>query len=179
MEGFRAGQQETTRSSGLGLSPPPHLLPAEVPPPSVSSFPPTPNPHPQPKLSLSSSSLSLSLWWAVLTRLPSSACLMVLGLLPKQTQGVPGLQARQASPRTACPVFKGELSPGGERHYLMAPRGRARVKCLDFMAVLCTRAGHWAMLRRAKPCKGLVSVTKARPGLASVQTRSCHWWNHH
>lgn len=38
--------------------------------------------------------------------------------------------------------------------------------------MIFTRASwHHAVLRRAEPCEGVVSVAKARPGLASVQTK--------
>lgn len=82
-EGLRAWQQETTQSSGLGLSPPPPRGPSSS---CVSSFPSPPLPFsPQPKLSLSSKPFLLSSRWAVLTRLPTPPATWVLELLPRQT----------------------------------------------------------------------------------------------
>lgn len=162
VEGFRAGQQETTQSSGLGRSLPLLclLLPPPLPPPlakAVSVF------HSSlpllvvgcPDQTSQRCRLPPGFWGCCLNRL--TGC-----------QGWKGLRNHLEQPP---PCSKGNRGREGARDCPRAPRGRAKAKCLDFMTAIFTGAQHQAMLRKAKQLKGLVSATKARPGLASVQTR--------
>lgn len=99
VEGFRARQQETTQSSGLGLS---------LPPPLVPPSPLSPPPHTPTSAKAVSVCHFFSPRWAVLNRLPNLAASWVLEQLPKQTHRVPGLEGPAGAPESNfCLVQRG------------------------------------------------------------------------
>lgn len=120
VEGFRDRQQETTQSSGLGLSP---LHPA-VPPPPVSSFP---QPPPSPTAKAVSVFHFFPPFFAVgcpdqtpqpcLPHLFRGCCLNRL----TECQGWTGLEG---SPRTASFLFRGQVRPGECKELPNGPQGQ-------------------------------------------------------
>lgn len=131
VEGFRAGQQETTQSSGLGRSLP--LLCLLLPPPLP--------PRPAKAVSVSHFSLPLLVvgcpgQTSQRRRLPPGfwgCCLNGL----TECQGWKGLRSHLEQPPRCS---KGNRGREGARDCPRAPRGRAKAKCLDFMTTIFTGA---------------------------------------